>query len=243
MTVCVPKTKEDMFRCKKQACLLRACWYSILRSFEGLEAYTRLPALVGTDLFRVTQANKLYELAAKVILLADSICSSFVGEPFQLALLERSVRHRRLVTRVRLQCSVHFAHCLHGGKRDKNTRWWSNRPWFAALQAACSKDHPHSSWAPRLVNGKPSFPTAEEAAYSHLFGVLRHQLGPSWSWCQQLNDLDFHPLPDSDISAMCGMCSPSNFVKTAEILVIGVPRSPELSSRRRWPLVTLRISL
>ena len=71
MTVCFPKTKEDMFQ--KQACLLRACWYSILRSFEGLEAYTRLPALVGTDLFRVTQANKQKSSCSQIPYIAVSL--------------------------------------------------------------------------------------------------------------------------------------------------------------------------
>ena len=195
------------------------------------------------------------------------------------------------------------------------------------VAGSCAKDRPHSSWAPRLVNGKPSFPTAEEAAYPHLlckriaclvmqgggplsipqslhgpssaitrlvwkktsrrfaalvpeysqfdhwavpleqqqraaqilkcyskgarvcerrlclwgqvracvlprvsFGVLRQQLGPSWSWCQQPDDPESQALPDSDTSVVCGMCLPSNFVETAEILVIGRPR---FSLRRR----------
>ena len=292
-----------------------------LRSFEHILGF---PHLEKTDLLRVTQPNKLYELTAKVILLADSMFIAVSLENPTNSLFWSIPCIAAVLSTLR-GFNVHFAHCVHGGKRDKNTRWWSNRPWFAALEASCSKDHAHSSWAPRLVNGRPSFPTADEAAYPILlckrvaclvlqgggplqvpqslhgpsskvtrlvwekpsrrfaalvleyidfdlwavpleqqqrttqilkcypkgsrvcerrlclwgqvracvlprvsFRVLRHQLSPSWSWCQQAHDLESQSLPDDDTSAVCGMCLPSNFVETAEILVIGVPRSPEV---------------
>ena len=292
-----------------------------LRSLDHILGF---PHLSGTDLLRTSHANKLYEVTAQILLLADSLHIAVSLENPSNSLFWSIPCIASALASIK-GFDVHFAHCMHGGRRDKKTCWWSNRPWFAALEAPCSRDHPHSSWAPRLVAGKPVFPTAEEAAYPHLlckrvaclvlqrggplevpkalhgpssaitrlvwekpsrrflslvpeytqfdmwavpleqqsraaqilkcypkgarvcdrrlcrwgevracipprvpFKVLRHQLGPSWSWCQLAEGLASQPVEDGDVSVVCGMCSPSNFVETAEILVIGVPRSPEV---------------
>ena len=69
----------------------------------------------------------------------------------------------------------YFDHCMHGGKRDKRTAWWSwnsRRPsndLFSSLQLDCNKSHAHAPWkAYKDAKGQTIFPTAEEAAYPQL---------------------------------------------------------------------------
>ena len=64
---------------------------------------------------------------------------------------------------------IDFHNCAHGGQRDKLTRLWSNRSWGKTLELFCDKRHSHASWKPRNVNGRISFPTAEEAECPWLF--------------------------------------------------------------------------
>ena len=62
-------------------------------------------------------------------------------------------------------------HCMHGGTRDKKSKFWSYNPRkpdtniLESLGILCDGQHQHDSWKPRWVNGKLFFPTAEEAAY------------------------------------------------------------------------------
>ena len=57
----------------------------------------------------------------------------------------------------------YFDHCMHGGKRDKRTAWWSWNP------RRPSNDLFSSLWRPyKDAKGQTIFPTAEEAAYPQL---------------------------------------------------------------------------
>eukprot|EP00973_Karenia_brevis_P033887 4674920-Karenia_brevis.AAC.1 len=58
-----------------------------------------------------------------------------------------------------------FQHCMHGGDRDKTTRFAHNIPAFAELEIMCSGDHSHKPWGAYYKNGKWQFSTAEEAQY------------------------------------------------------------------------------
>ena len=66
-------------------------------------------------------------------------------------------------------------HCMHGGTRDKKSKFWSYNPRkpdtniLESLGILCDGQHQHDSWKPRWVNGKLFFPTAEEAAYTLQF--------------------------------------------------------------------------
>ena len=61
--------------------------------------------------------------------------------------------------------SVYFHHCMHGGTRNKKTRWWASQDVFSPLEAFCDGSHKHATWNPTIVGKQLSFPTAEEAAY------------------------------------------------------------------------------
>ena len=112
-----------------------------------------VPGLSGTNLARVQQANSLYHFTKDVALLANSLDIP-VSVENTMEFLAQNAGHW-----------VTFSNCMHGGTRDKATHWWSTMPWFAPLSAMCTKDHNHASWKPCIVDGKPFFPTVQEAAY------------------------------------------------------------------------------
>ena len=91
---------------------------------------------------------------------------------------------------------------MHGGTRDKATKFWSFNPrvpsdnLFDPLGLLCDGNHTHQSWRPKFFNGKWVFPTKEEAAYPHLLCVrmasillqeaIARGLGPDDDLSQQL---------------------------------------------------------
>ena len=54
---------------------------------------------------------------------------------------------------------------MHGGVRNKLTKWWATDSTFAPLRIFCGGGHTHAKWNPKPVGKSLSFPTAEEAAY------------------------------------------------------------------------------
>ena len=61
-----------------------------------------------------------------------------------------------------------FHNCMHGGKRNKLTKWWASDDTLEALRSTCDNSHTHAKWNPVPVGRQLSFPTADEAAYSGL---------------------------------------------------------------------------
>ena len=68
-----------------------------------------------------------------------------------------------------------FTTLCHGGKRDKQTAWWSWNPrdaeqdMFQSLALQCDGNHKHEPWRPyKDAHGRTVFPTSEEAAYPQL---------------------------------------------------------------------------
>ena len=64
--------------------------------------------------------------------------------------------------------SVSFHNCMHGGKRNKLTKWWASDDTFEALRSTCDNSRTHAKWNPVPVGRQLSFPTADEAAYPGL---------------------------------------------------------------------------
>ena len=62
-------------------------------------------------------------------------------------------------------------HCMHGGSRDKTSKFWSYNPlrpdenMLESLALRCDGNHSHKSWKPTVHNGVITYPTKEEAAY------------------------------------------------------------------------------
>ena len=64
--------------------------------------------------------------------------------------------------------SVKFAHCMHGGGRDKQTSVWYGGGWsLKSLSAGCDKSHAHRPWGLSREHGT-IFATAEERNYPRL---------------------------------------------------------------------------
>ena len=63
---------------------------------------------------------------------------------------------------------VAFSACMHGGTRQKQTRWLSTPGVYTSLIAPCDHSHPHASYQLTFSSGSWKFDTAAEAAYPKL---------------------------------------------------------------------------
>ena len=136
-----------------------------------------LPGLFGKDLAKVLSANATYRAMLKVCVLCLTLGiaisienpgnSLFWKIPFIVDFLEKNPGFDAM-----------FHHCVHGGLRDKLTRWWSDRDWFLPLALLCDGQHVHAKWNPEVKDGKIVYPTHEEAAYPMLL-------------CKRLADIAF----------------------------------------------------
>ncbi|CAE7244255.1 unnamed protein product, partial [Symbiodinium sp. KB8] len=126
-----------------------------------------LPELQGQDLLRVTAANTLYAAVGQIVQVATSfgIRVTVENPANSLAWLCDGMYELLFYPGA---SEVLFDHCMHGGTRDKCTRWWCNDHFFDSLALRCSKDHPHASWKPRFNTSGIDFPTHHEAAYPSL---------------------------------------------------------------------------
>ena len=61
--------------------------------------------------------------------------------------------------------SVSFHSCMHGGARNKLTKWFATDKTFEELRVLCDGSHSHAKWNPNPVGKSLQFPTAAEAAY------------------------------------------------------------------------------
>lgn len=136
-----------------------------------------LPGLVGKDLAKVVSANATYAAMIQVCILCLELQiaisienpgnSIFWKIPFIVKFLEAHPGFDAM-----------FHNCVHGGLRDKLTRWWSDRDWFLPLAMLCDKQHVHAKWNPEVKDGRVVYPTHEEAAYPMLL-------------CKRLADIAF----------------------------------------------------
>ncbi|CAE7363195.1 unnamed protein product [Symbiodinium sp. CCMP2456] len=147
---------------------LQARGLSAPQPLRSLEHPQGLPGLHGTDLQRVDSPNCLYRAVGTIATAAmkRGIRVSVENPANSLAWLCDGMSD---LLYVETASEVLFDHCMHGGLRDKCTRWWCSDSVFDSLALRCSKDHPHASWKPRYgSDGRVSFPTHDEAAYPDL---------------------------------------------------------------------------
>ena len=126
-----------------------------------------LDKLSGLDKVRTETANLVYSATALLVKECISLgilCSVenpenslFWHFPDILKFMEHFPGH-----------SVSFHNCMHGGKRNKLTKWWASDDTFEALRSTCDNSHSHAKWNPVPVGRQLSFPTADEAAYPGL---------------------------------------------------------------------------
>ena len=105
-------------------------------------------------------ANTLYALVDRLVRLACSLKLSIsVENPANSWFWSLPVIQR--MTRSMSGCFTTFDMCVHGGSRAKAATFWAN-------SQKCPGNHKHDSWAPRIVDGRPHYPTKAEAAYPAL---------------------------------------------------------------------------
>ena len=130
------------------------------------------PGLSVNDQAKVQSANQLYHLAIWVLRWCmSSGCMVSIENPHRswlwplLALLVRRCDDVEFSFFFNSLDAVVFDSCMHGGRRDKRTKWLSTAGVFSSLAQDCDKSHAHASWQPYMSEGGIIFPTKEEAAY------------------------------------------------------------------------------
>ena len=136
-----------------------------------------LPTLQGFDRIKVEAANRLYRFTARVMLWClQSICMISIENPINSyfwSCLVDAVRDLgghacRLYNTLQ---HVVFSNCLHGGAREKYTKWLSSTGVFTGLSGTCpgeSASHRHLPYGVRKHNGRWLFDTAAEGAYAEV---------------------------------------------------------------------------
>jgi len=134
-----------------------------------------LPNLPASQQERVDKANRCYEATAILVRHLINLGVSVSVENPRNSFFWLCTPIKRLLDDFNHLHFSYFDHCMHGGKRDKRTAWWSWNPrrpsydLFSSLQLDCNKAHAHAPWRPyKDAKGQTIFPTAEEAAYPYL---------------------------------------------------------------------------
>ena len=111
-----------------------------------------LPTLTPNERERVSKANESYKVTVQLIRKLISLeISVSVENPIFFWLVSDDAA---LLDKLQPQHSTIFHHCMHGGKRDKQTAWWSWNPrkphcnLFSSLALECDKQHSHEPWQP-----------------------------------------------------------------------------------------------
>ena len=123
--------------------------------------------LSNLDKLRTEMANQVYEVTAKIIQFCIDSCILCSVENPANSLFWLYPDIAKVLQQFE-GFHVTFANCMHGGKRNKLTKWWATKPVFADLEASCDQKHQHAKWNPVQQGDTLVFPTAEEAAYPHL---------------------------------------------------------------------------
>ena len=134
-----------------------------------------LPDLNDRDQERVDKANQSYEATVRLIqILIGHGISISIENPKNSFFWQFSAVAGLLQTLDGGHWTI-FQHCMHGGRRDKQTAWWSWNPrheqqnMFKSLALLCDGSHTHEPWQPyKTADGRTIFPTKEEAAYPQL---------------------------------------------------------------------------
>ena len=141
------------------------------RPLRSEEKPDGLDNLTSSEAARVISANDSYEAAVRLILLLVDLGISVSVENPKNSLFRLTSMMQKLYRAVKGGHETIFHSCMHGGTRDKATKFWSFNPrapeinLFASLALGCDRSHPHQSWRPRFVDGRWIFPTKDEAAY------------------------------------------------------------------------------
>ena len=126
-----------------------------------------LDNLSGLDKVRTEAANQVYEATAAImsVCLELDIACSVENPENSLFWFYPDIEK---VMQLAKGHSVSFHNCMHGGSRNKLTKWWATKSIYESLCSFCDNTHKHAGWNPQPVGTKLTFPTASEAAYPFL---------------------------------------------------------------------------
>ena len=160
-----------------------------------------IPNLNPSELSRVSLANKLYHLTAKLVKWADEHGVIFVVENPQFSLFWATSFWTEVA---HLAMYSIFHSCQYGGKRKKKTMLAFNVCDFSVISAICpgqTAKHKHEQWGVRKNN---QFATAEETAYpmglARMIAVtfarvlLRHGIAPLPDTLDQVQECSLQSL-------------------------------------------------
>ena len=130
------------------------------------------PQLTEAESQRVESANRLYELAVRILRWA------FLRNVFiSVENPERSWLWAILALFVRRTCDesfqawyqtcrkITFSACMWGSRRDKRTSWLCPAYVLDSLERDCDQSHEHAPWGASQTHGRLQFHTALEAEY------------------------------------------------------------------------------
>ena len=134
-----------------------------------------LDKLSGLDKVRTETANHVYEATAAIMracLELDIVCS--VENP------ENSLfwfyPDIEKVIQLAKGHSVSFHNCMHGGSRNKLTKWWATKNVYESLRSFCDNKHKHAAWNPQPVGDKVDLSHRVGSSIPFLVVQARHGL-------------------------------------------------------------------
>ena len=123
-----------------------------------------IDGLSGLDKVRTETANLVYEATAKIVEVCHTLQILCSIENPENSLFWFFPAIEQILAAIGGH-SVSFHNCMHGGARNKLTKWWATDKTFEELRVFCDGSHGHAKWNPDPVGKHVKFPTAEEAAY------------------------------------------------------------------------------
>lgn len=116
------------------------------------------------DHLKVDAANKVYKTAVEVIILViENPIRSWLWP--LLAAMVKQTHDRAFIEWYFSLTEIVFAACMHGGKRDKYTKFLSSTSAINPLAQDCDRSHTHLPWGVDKSSGQWAFATASEAEY------------------------------------------------------------------------------
>ena len=225
-TVCVPKTKKKTASLARERPLPAHLVQQGVPSPKPLrspEWIWGLPHLTGLNKAKVETANRLYRFTAKLMLwclqLGCLISIENLWGSYFWACLVDCVR-----TLGTAACNLYntlehvvFSSCLHGGSRQKSTKWLSSPGTFSSLAGDCpgeSSTHKHLPYGVHRKNKQWHFDTASEGAYPDLLCLrVVHCVASA---------LGFSPVPPAPTVADPNRSKPQTLTPLQVINILGI---------------------
>ena len=123
-----------------------------------------LPSLKGLDKVKVEKANDIYKNVAEIISYFAKLGAGVTVENPRRSYMWSTKWFKTLIGELHLH-PVHFQQCMHGGRRDKWTTFYTNSSAFDVLALECDRSHPHLAWGVSQSTAGWIFSTASEAEY------------------------------------------------------------------------------